>query len=1257
MAIITKYSGGVVTRTNTTTGQTTKSAGYGSSSAKLPPNVAKELGTGQTGDAKPTSAAEKNKEIAAAREMFKEEYGHYPSTTSDLAKAKQMAGMEQPTYKITKEGKLLNIPENKVVAENVSGFVQDKSGKLVAYTYKENVAGPAGRTKRTVTPTGQLQALETDQVYYTSRIDGGKLFIKDQGQLREFDARSAEDMAAAEKAGFDVFVPKELLPQTEWYHEEEEKRAIQRGAEALAGQLEYEYRDYLTIERTPEGNLKMKIIPGVEETATPVIERALGYYTGIFEYTDVTSPRPGEYIISQREPESVAYITSRELGEMFASDAPISVGLSEDYEAQMQLESGEVVRYSELTAGQKEAFRAYFGGELEAIKADVNQQIYEVQAEYTGQEPQSFATQVTFEEKDGALVLSGVEKYTTFQEAQTRFEFLPPAEVGEQQIQVQKGPATELENLEGRISKWDKMIDEAAEGAWGKFESPTYEGVPRGREVLEIAGRVDPFAKAVGAAVDVLPKEVTRTITYWPQRLIVDTAKGGVRAGEMFITAGTGLSEAYLAGKGHGYIEVVPYIGGFISIDVGSAQFKEGTEKLRAPMELIRKYPVETGIAIGTIAVPGVGGVVGRAVGGAAGKAVYVASQVAVPTVLGAGLTQHEMEQGFDLPEAFARGFGTIAFAYGAGHAAGEAIEAVRGARGAKTLVEHPTRIKTIRPYYTDEVYMRGTVREGVLPYEIELAESIAKSRAAKAEYLRKTRSDISTPQEAIDTLAILERERIQATEAFKDMFQEPGRPTVSDVAQKFETRTGAKLLDEPPPLAKPKSRVGKTSIFRKYTEVTDAPVTDFLGRVVKPKRRRYISQYELLPDVGVKETGIPFELELAEAMRRSKLAKEQYLRTTRSDISTPEGVALERYRLDQEELAGFKSFREMFGELKGRDTEADILARRYGYVILEEVEPKPTTKITAAKEPPLPDQTLMEPTATPPKKTVKIFTLEDILKRTGREEPTVGKPTETGKGTLQVVKTVTKPKTKTVLETKQLTKQVTKQILKTETIERYMDASSPLDQLMMALTLKYGGEKAAQKLLQQQRLLPVTEQKTTEFTIQKPQQVIKPLEAQIQPQKQAVGALQVPMTRTVQAQEQPLIQLQEQPMIQIPRTLSRQLEATISPPVEKLAFLIPDFGGKKRKKKKEEEYIKALKVPKGKRSLYADLLSVVQTELAIGPGKARQPSLRERPELWREEVGGRIPTAQMAERGGIKKALPEFRKRVFGKFKKVKYL
>jgi len=346
-----------------------------------------------------------------------------------------------------------------------------------------------------------------------------------------------------------------------------------------------------------------------------------------------------------------------------------------------------------------------------------------------------------------------------------------------------------------------------------------------------------------------------------------------------------------------------------------------------------------------------------------------------------------------------------------------------------------------------------------------------------------------------------------------------------------------------------------------------------------------------------------------------------------------------------------------MFGELKGRDTEADILARRYGYVILEEVEPKPTTKITAAKEPPLPDQTLMEPTATPPKKTVKIFTLEDILKRTGREEPTVGKPTETGKGTLQVVKTVTKPKTKTVLETKQLTKQVTKQILKTETIERYMDASSPLDQLMMALTLKYGGEKAAQKLLQQQRLLPVTEQKTTEFTIQKPQQVIKPLEAQIQPQKQAVGALQVPMTRTVQAQEQPLIQLQEQPMIQIPRTLSRQLEATISPPVEKLAFLIPDFGGKKRKKKKEEEYIKALKVPKGKRSLYADLLSVVQTELAIGPGKARQPSLRERPELWREEVGGRIPTAQMAERGGIKKALPEFRKRVFGKFKKVKYL
>lgn len=103
---------------------------------------------------------------------------------------------------------------------------------------------------------------------------------------------------------------------------------------------------------------------------------------------------------------------------------------------------------------------------------------------------------------------------------------------------------------------------------------------------------------------------------------------------------------------------------------------------------------------------------------------------------------------------------------------------------------------------------------------------------------------------------------------------------------------------------------------------------------------------------------------------------------------------------------------------------------------------------------------------------------------------------------------------------------------------------------------------------------------------------------------------------------------------------------------------MFPPFGGggKEERKKKRKE-IRYLGKQSAKKTLLADLLSVSQTELAFGAGKARHPSLRKHPELWKGEATGRIPTAQMLKLGGTRNALKSIRGNLFGKMKKVKYI
>jgi len=93
----------------------------------------------------------------------------------------------------------------------------------------------------------------------------------------------------------------------------------------------------------------------------------------------------------------------------------------------------------------------------------------------------------------------------------------------------------------------------------------------------------------------------------------------------------------------------------------------------------------------------------------------------------------------------------------------------------------------------------------------------------------------------------------------------------------------------------------------------------------------------------------------------------------------------------------------------------------------------------------------------------------------------------------------------------------------------------------------------------------------------------------------------------------------------QATRTATRQAEREATRIV-----LLPKLGVAELKRiEQKKPKIQAVKSMHDVRSLYADLISVAETELIVGAGKALHPSMTKYPELWERERTGRIPTAQ----------------------------
>jgi hypothetical protein len=90
----------------------------------------------------------------------------------------------------------------------------------------------------------------------------------------------------------------------------------------------------------------------------------------------------------------------------------------------------------------------------------------------------------------------------------------------------------------------------------------------------------------------------------------------------------------------------------------------------------------------------------------------------------------------------------------------------------------------------------------------------------------------------------------------------------------------------------------------------------------------------------------------------------------------------------------------------------------------------------------------------------------------------------------------------------------------------------------------------------------------------------------------------------------------------------TRQSERLVEKIATRIILRPPTQGlGFKQEYAKKPSLYKPSKV-KDVRSLYADLISVAETEAIVGAGKARHPSILKHPELWKSETG-RIPTAQ----------------------------
>lgn len=1365
MAIIERASGGVVTTTDTKTGATSTRSGYGETpketSQKTPdssaPTPTKSGGGGKT------YAQRQNEQLDAAREAYKAQTGSYPTTTSEVEQAKSMVGMPYTRYKLTPKGELRDTFQHEVIAQNVYGYVTGPDQSLKQITYKQTYAGPREREYTTFTSTGQLVSFENKQLVYLTDKDVGGLYMKAGGDVRQFDARLGSDIATAKEAGFYTNVPQELLPQTDWYYAQEEEAARLRGATALASSLEQELGEYLTFKEV-EGGWEVSVLEGGRASVTPTVERAIQQYLEIDTYADVSSPEYGVFVIKQKEPSSVEYKTSKEFGTMFSKDRPVLITLDESYEPTVQLESGKLIKYSELTAGQKEAFKGYFGKNLEDIRSNINQQILDIRNAELG-EAQSYDTGIHYVEKDGRIYLEGITEMTTFETTQYTQEqsmFKPLDEILASVKQPSGNP--ELAKLESRISEWDKRIDATAKAAWGDFESPSYQGPPNEKAINEMIGKTSflPFGQFYPQIMEIIPLEVKRTIEYWPQRTIVDTSKIAARGGEMFFTEAT-------------------------------SYFPFSYEKQQAPYQLMAKYPVETGLAAATVLVPiGGGALAGAAyktVGPLAAQAITITSKALIPTIFAAGMTEYELQKGFPFPEAVARGAGTVAFLYGLG-------ELAKGPKETKTGEVIPGRGFPGKGF----IEIKET---GIYERPPTFEEVVSRSREAKAEYL-KTEGGVAT----IDVRETEARRAMDVFKTFEEKYMQPGARTTEAWALPRQTagttqykyfdiekgtwRTGyiedplqtralaetmQKLREKPRGLelqeTKPYEPPLPSEAFAEQYKVFDVGTGKWRTRYMGEDPLQTRAFRQTLEDLSLKakEAGKPVVLEetkpyepplpeqafseqfktydiktgkwktryaaedplqaraladMMESLKEQKAAKELppvLKETVKYEPPLPEQFGQEQYahydvltgkwstRYVGEDPLQVRAFRQTLEDLKTKQgivekppvieetkpyeppfpeqtmseqykvfdleknrwvtkyvAEDPLQARAFAET-LEALKARPKTTVKSPVEPSqeIKDFLVVKEGETTlrltPKSPKKVFTMKDIFKET---VPTGGVEVKTSQGTVQIQLTKTETAKLRALE-KVVTKTTVEETLKPLTTEKaaiirgtvltkvtQIEAKTPLDKMYLSMLVNYGifpasTAKAATLQLPQVKITETLKS----YEIIAPKSSVLSAEALVQPP--ALSQPSVQETRLSSGLAQPQIQIQ--PTIQPQPTRQRTIELEKIKQLEvKLPFLFPLGGGKEEKKKKKSPLKFTGKI-KGKKSLYSDLLSVAQTELGVGAGRARHPSLKKHPELWKGEATGRIPTSQMLKLGGTRNALKSIRGNLFGKMKKVKYI
>jgi len=1162
VAIIYKYSGG--TRTKTVSGQNAPSG--------KTITTTKDISTKDVeSSSKPKIKITKTKQTQPSKE------------TTVPAVQDKPEGLQEKNIKFNPKAKTITSrATGEVLFSNVSAMVT-KGGEVTQIQQTKEYAGPRGKERVTFTPEGEVLSEEKKGVYASHETN--KIFIDG----KEADLLKTADYQRVKEAGISVNIPEEAKPYAEWYAAEVEREARLKGALPFASQLESEYGDYLQLSRAPGGGYQVSILEGVSDSFAPVLGRAVDYYSDIFSYSELEPTERG-YVFTDKPLNEKEYLMSKEFGGNYVS----SIGTTDEMEVEIGLSSGETKAFAELTESQKEAFLTAYAPELEALRQDVGTEILTARATETG-EGESFETGVELVREGDKLFYDYDKGLLTFVSSETELVAQDPGLKHQATSTLNNLPSdTELSKLETRISGWDKQIDDVIESGWGEgWEDRQVVSKEQLKAGMGLAPGIGTMASPF---VDHIPDEALETMEFAIKTNIDFAAKGGARAGEMFLTASQGAKELLLDPES--------------ATDLHSPSW----EKFRAPMDLTRKHPTETLLVAGSVLLPAVGGIVGGAVAGESaiigetllsssaaraigGQAISLAGRSAIPVALSAALTQQELERGYSLPEAIGRGAGTILLAEGA-------IALARGLP--KTTEPKPTIKEPFEKPKTPEIREIRELQENVGISEAEaqsifevgkqgkttevLSETSAAEVYAREGLFKELQSAVELkPETAKETISKFPKEFLEVpkestkvSRAEAQSIIETGRET-SSLPKDFTQLEGFEA-----PESTKVSRAEARSLLEIYSE--------------RP------TQQTLIEDPGLRPPDI------SEIFSKETLKPEQGFSRfeevpTMRETTGPETFFELKKTTKPKEPEGFSRFEEVPTILDASDF----------------VELRPTKKSVSASE---------------------------LFKET--PEPTKGGTREVGKGTIQLeltkTKEPTKVKTSDFLELKEteivesrsqsgaeFLKDLNKGKYKTKETQRSFFGPQPQEESEITKNLMKQFEETTPKIKIKETTKILSPPKAKVEMGVKPKTDLVPLTIQPVALQQSTAVNPIQKTATL-----PKTLLKTTP-IEATRDLTLGRSRAKPKPKPKITEPRIDYlffegkGPKKKKKKKKKEIKKSKKATTGE-GIYADLLSVAKTELEVGVGKARHPRLTKRPQLRNQLMSRRTPTAQMLE-GKIKKS------------------